>query len=285
MQNKVYITNPEEPSNEVGIAIIKKTGTENFDKYIDVVYNEYDGFNRLVEYENINGGSKTKVSFTYNGDDLRVSKTTAEGTTTYTYSGQYVIEDTQNTYIMGMGYIGMTTGEYYMFNGHGDVVQTVDGTGVKNSYTYDEFGNLTSELNETDTNSILYAGEFYDRETGLYYLRARYYDPSVGRFISEDSARDGNNWYVYAYNNPIKYKDPTGKWGELVHVTATRWMIEQAGLNVDVGTLAYHIEIIVAANIGVDSGDTAATNQNAAAQGWHFGMVKADTELFKNQKA
>jgi len=68
----------------------------------------------------------------------------------------------------------------------------------------------------------------------------------------------------------MKFKDPTGKWGELVHVTATRWMIDQAGLNVDAGTLAYHIEIIVAANIGVDSGDTAATNLNAAAQGWHF---------------
>ena len=216
MQNKVYITNPEEPSNEVGIAIIKKTGTENFDKYIDVVYNEYDGFNRLVEYENINGGSKTKVSFTYNGDDLRVSKTTAEGTTTYTYSGQYVIEDTQNTYIMGMGYIGMTTGEYYMFNGHGDVVQTVDGTGVKNSYTYDEFGNLTSELNETDTNSILYAGEFYDRETGLYYLRARYYNPNQGRFITEDTYKGDItnpatlNLYTYCNNDPINFVDPSG---------------------------------------------------------------------------
>jgi len=49
-----------------------------------------------------------------------------------------------------------------------------------------------------------------DEETGFYYLRARYYDPNIQRFISEDPAKDGNNWYIYCANNPIMFIDPTG---------------------------------------------------------------------------
>ena len=49
-----------------------------------------------------------------------------------------------------------------------------------------------------------YRGEYTDAETGYVYLRARYYDPEMGRFISEDPVRDGMNWYVYCYNNPVK---------------------------------------------------------------------------------
>ena len=53
-------------------------------------------------------------------------------------------------------------------------------------------------------------GVYFDTETGNIYLRARYYDPSVGRFISEDPAEDGFNWYVYAGNNPVMFVDPSG---------------------------------------------------------------------------
>ncbi len=65
---------------------------------------------------------------------------------------------------------------YYLTNGHGDVVQIVDENGnIVNSYNYDEWGNI---LNQTEqiSNPIKYAGEYYDEESGLYYLRARYYD-------------------------------------------------------------------------------------------------------------
>jgi len=53
-------------------------------------------------------------------------------------------------------------------------------------------------------------GVYYDEESGLYYLRARYYDPNVRRFISEDPVEDGGNWYVYAGNNPVMFIDPWG---------------------------------------------------------------------------
>ncbi|RYD72036.1 MAG: RHS repeat-associated core domain-containing protein, partial [Verrucomicrobiaceae bacterium] len=53
-------------------------------------------------------------------------------------------------------------------------------------------------------------GHRKDDETGLIYMRARYYDPQVGRFTSEDPARSGRNWYAYASNNPVSRNDPTG---------------------------------------------------------------------------
>ncbi len=54
---------------------------------------------------------------------------------------------------------------------------------VVNNYSYDEWGNITAS-SETVSNPFKYAGAIYDQETGLYYLNARYYDPSIGRFIN-----------------------------------------------------------------------------------------------------
>ena len=57
---------------------------------------------------------------------------------------------------------------------------------------------------------VRFTGKDYDEVTGLYYFNARWYDPQLGRFTSEDPVRDGINWHVYTYNNPLKYTDPTG---------------------------------------------------------------------------
>ncbi len=86
---------------------------------------------------------------------------------------------------------------------------------IVNNYSYDEWGNITTS-SETVSNPFKYAGEVYDSETGLYYLKARYYDPSIGRFINEDTVEGqvdnplSLNLYSYCYNNPIIYKDSTG---------------------------------------------------------------------------
>ena len=59
-------------------------------------------------------------------------------------------------------------------------------------------------------NPFRYNGQFTDDETGFIYLRSRFYDPSVGRFTSEDGARDGMNWYVYCGNNAVNRIDFSG---------------------------------------------------------------------------
>ena len=122
-----------------------------------------------------------------------------------------------------------------------------DSTGtVTKAYDYDAFGNEKNP-DETDTNPFRYCGEYYDTETGHYYLRARYYDPSVGRFTQTDShwntanmiygdnpqkvnerqnalglktysympqitaIMQSGNLYVYCVNNPVSYQDRTGR--------------------------------------------------------------------------
>lgn len=99
---------------------------------------------------------------------------------------------------------------------HGNVVNLTDSTGaVTKTYKYDAFG-VEKNIDNSDTNAFRYCGEYYDTETGTIYLRARYYDPEIGRFISRDSFAGKNedplslNLYTYCHNNPIAYSDPSG---------------------------------------------------------------------------
>ena len=94
---------------------------------------------------------------------------------------------------------------------------------VLNHYAYDAFGNRTVE-EETVENRFGFAGEMLDAVTGQYYLRARFYNPVIARFLSEDTYYgDGLNQYAYCHNNPVGYVDPSGheglicskKYGEL----------------------------------------------------------------------
>ena len=71
------------------------------------------------------------------------------------------------------------------------------------------FGN-EADPSDADPNQFRYCWEYYDTETGTYYLRARYYDPSLGRFGTEDPAHDGLNWYTYCGGNPVAFIDPSG---------------------------------------------------------------------------
>jgi len=100
---------------------------------------------------------------------------------------------------------------YYLNNAHGDVEAMIDPSGVvANRYRYDAFGNIL-EAKERVHNRFKYAGEQYDEVTGQYYLRARFYNPVVGRFTQEDVYRgDGLNLYAYVGSNPVNYVDPSG---------------------------------------------------------------------------
>lgn len=129
--------------------------------------------------------------------------------------------DDTAAYVRGMGYIAKIGASndvhYYQYNAHGDVVQVASGASgeVENRYDYDAFGEEILAVEETP-NDIRYSGEFYDAAAGLYYLRARYYDPATGRFTQEDTYRGdvmepaSLNLYAYCYNDPISYVDPSG---------------------------------------------------------------------------
>jgi RHS repeat-associated protein len=94
----------------------------------------------------------------------------------------------------------------------GSTLALSDSTGtLQTQYTYEPFGNTTVS-GSASGNRFQYTGRENDG-TGLYYYRARYYDPAIGRFISEDPARlwgGSTNFYAYAYDNPISYSDPFG---------------------------------------------------------------------------
>jgi len=165
--------------------------------------------------------NKSGISnYTYYPNNLRYTKDVNGTALCQVWDGSNLaLEYTSETkavvrrYIRGINLISMDAGankSYYLFNAHGDVVQLTDAAGaVIQTYDYDAFGNQKSE-NLADSNPFRYCGEYYDAETGTIYLRARYYDPSVGRFTRQDPAKDGLNWYTYCNNNPIIYSDPNG---------------------------------------------------------------------------
>ena len=91
---------------------------------------------------------------------------------------------------------------------HGNVVATSKNNSITDSYDYTAFG---VQINSAETsNPFRYCGEYYDEELDSVYLRNRYYQPTIGRFITEDPVKDGLNWYNYCAGNPVMMIDPSG---------------------------------------------------------------------------
>ncbi|NLA44008.1 RHS repeat-associated core domain-containing protein, partial [Candidatus Saccharibacteria bacterium] len=185
----------------------------------------------LLYTETENG---TVVENAYNGDGRRVVKTVNGAATYYLYEYDKVILETnvfgdvtgRNVY--GLNLLIRTVGVdtfYYMYNGHADVTALLTPSGdVAASYYYDAFGNILEQTGDV-SNSVLFAGYQYDKETGLYYLNARMYDPVTARFMQEDTyagqQRDplSLNLYTYCHNSPLLYFDPTGHYTEYSYET------------------------------------------------------------------
>jgi RHS repeat-associated protein len=185
----------------------------------------YDGLNRLTGAVE-NGQS---ITYAYNANDLRSNKTVNGASTIHIWDGQDMSAEFDNygtltnRYIRGINLIFADGGSgtdktHYLYNGHGDIIQLTAANGsVIKKYEYDAFGN-EKNIDNNDTNVFRYCGEYFDKETSTYYLRARYYDPTIGRFITEDSytGKDSDplslNLYTYCSNNPIAFFDPTGHW-------------------------------------------------------------------------
>ena len=172
----------------------------------------------------------------------------------YSISNHYILNK-----LVGFTYNkdGKASNYIYRRNIQGDIIGIYDSLGNEvGGYAYDAYGKCyvkykdnSSEEEKTilNTNPFRYRGYYYDNETGLYYLNARYYDPNIGRFISPDVLTildetkgqiNGLNLYMYCNNNPIMYVDPSGclpKWvnwilGGILIVGSIALTIATAGL-------------------------------------------------------
>lgn len=118
--------------------------------------------------------------------------------------------------------------KWYVFDGLGSVVAEGDPTGtVTASSGYDVYGNVRSRAGMATTSHgfVGSLGHMSEANTGLVYMRARYYDPTVGRFASEDRSKNGVNWYEYCQDSPANMVDGAGKqpqWlGRMVNLAYT----------------------------------------------------------------
>ena len=170
-------------------------------------------------------GQGGTVQFQYDPFGRRIEKVSPSGTTVFAYDGENVVETTdQSGAILSRFAQGQNIDEplaesasgatdYYEADGLGSITSLTNGTGtVAQTYTYDSFGNVTHSYWKGFASDPVDTARDFDTETGLYYYRARYYDPSAGRFLSEDPASFDASiiFYSYATNNPVLWNDPLG---------------------------------------------------------------------------
>ena len=191
--------------------------------------NIWDSQNRLVQ--TTFDGSTT--GFTYGPDGLRRTATTGGVATQYILDGQNVVQEVSPSGVVS--YLWGPRGPecrvapngsalWYLYDGHGNVLGEVNSQGVINpdmngdptvTRDFDPWGFvLNYQQVANNGNKLKYCGALghpSENTSGLIYMRARYYDPLLGRFISEDPARDGGNWYAYAGGNPVGMVDADGQ--------------------------------------------------------------------------
>lgn len=203
-------------------------------KESDYIYNE---LNQMIQSDLCGGTTTTEK---YDADGLRIQKTesvdgsvygsvynsvyASTNNTTYVYDGTNVLLEMKTNgiaarNIYGINLLSRDDGQgtnYYIYNGHADVVELTDDKGnVVNLYDYDEFGNPLVTL-ENKKNPYRYSGYYYDTDIGYYYLKSRYYDPKTARFITEDTYTGTQddplslNLYTYCEDDPLDNWDPDG---------------------------------------------------------------------------
>jgi len=187
----------------------------------------YDARGRLTR---VTQPDDSALTYGYDANGNRARATDASGAVT-----NYVVDSTSRapqvlvetdgggrvvaSYTYGLELISQRrqgVDSFYLHDALGSTRALTDAGGaVTDSYSYDAFGQLTSSSGTT-VNSFLYTGEQNDVASGLYYLRARYYNPSAGRFLSMDPYRGAlhapptQHRYAYTQNNPVDATDPTG---------------------------------------------------------------------------
>jgi RHS repeat-associated protein len=184
----------------------------------------------LAAVEVTENGVTGRIEFEYDHDGIRVAiKQNGEETRFLIDNNQQeyaqVIEEYQpngtvkTAYVHGWDLISQTNvsvTDYYQVDGLGSTRQLTNNTGaIQVEYDYDAYGNLTNKVGAA-SNNYLFAGEQFDAAVDGYYLRARYYDPTTGRFASTDPFEGYNDEpmtlpdYFYAGANPVNAIDPSG---------------------------------------------------------------------------
>ena len=204
--------------------------------YVNYVYIIIDWGIRAPHYRQLASMSKpgSALTFTYDADGNRITKTVNGVTTTHTYVDGRVTHETNGTDTIHYRYdtngtllsMNLNGTEYYcLYNGQRDVIGLYNANGnVVVEYTYDAWGKpltTTGSLAGTvgEKNPYRYRSYRYDAESGLYHLRSRYYSPEVERFLNGDSIDNlgvsgtvtGYSMFSYCENNPVKYVDSEGK--------------------------------------------------------------------------
>ena len=184
----------------------------------------YDTYNRNTE---ITGSDFTQKNH-YDAEGYRYSIEENDKVTNFVYRRGIMLAELDEagnqakTYTLGNEYAGHVSelnnsldeykaASYYITDEQGSIRYMLDQSGeVQNYYQYSAFGEtIISE--ETTPNRLRYNAQTEDELTGLYYLRARYYAPGIGRFTQEDVIyNDGLNLYAYCNSNPVMYSDPSG---------------------------------------------------------------------------
>ena len=170
-------------------------------------------------------GLPTANQYSYNALDARSKKVDSGGATTYLRDGEDptddVLSDTSGyVYVPGVSihsYLG--TRAYHSDSLGTNKAETDDVQNIKATRSYDSFGMPTGTTGQP-AGPLGYAGGYgyqEDGDSGLKLLGHRYYDASVGRFITRDPAQDGRNWYSYAGNDPTNAIDPSGFWDLIIH--------------------------------------------------------------------
>ena len=181
----------------------------------------YDGFGRTAEVKMANGNSQINR---YDAEGFRAEMEENGQLVKFLFNGEkeVIVEETDDgviRYIRGFGIISSDsesarTYYHYVSDNQGSVrlilTDTINDRRIRNYYCYDAFGE--SVISHEDIhNRFRFNGEQYDPVTSQYYLRARFYNPVIGRFTQEDTYYgDGLNLYEYCRNNPVLYRDPSG---------------------------------------------------------------------------
>ncbi|PSF35821.1 hypothetical protein C7H19_15470 [Aphanothece hegewaldii CCALA 016] len=203
------------------------------------VYN-WDYENRLIEAEISTSTGTTQNRYQYNSEGIRIAATVNGQETRYLIDANQaiaqVIEEynpngtVQASYVYGRDLISQTRNgvtSFYHVDGIGStrILSDVNGL-VTDSYNYDAYGQQIQSTGNT-VNNYLYTGEQFDPNLGDYYLRARYYNPSVGRFTARDPFEGLTSEplslakYPYVHSNPVNFTDPSGLFIQETSISVT----------------------------------------------------------------